>query len=162
MSWRLLTLTATLLLPLTVQAADLPKSGTDSYTNTWVVTASSSMKLGEDRSFDTYETSGVSRNDAGGAMFNNFGLRILGSGEVAGNERIDRGASISTDKDGDQIFSTYEGKAGAAGTFKLVGGTGKFTGISGTGEFSLIAFFIDSDDKRARGVFANKATWKLP
>jgi hypothetical protein len=162
MSWRLLTLTATLLLPLTVQAADLPKSGTDSFTNSYVETVLSTMKLGEDRSFETYELSGVSRNDSGGAMFNNFGVRVLGGGEVAGKEWIDRGADIFTDKDGDQIFLTYEGKVGAVNTLKLVGGTGKFTGISGTGEWSLIAVFADSDDKRSRVWVDHKVAWKLP
>jgi hypothetical protein len=163
-SWRLLTLTAALLLPLSVQAADMPKSGTDSYTVTWVTTSSNSVKMG-DRSFDTYEDVGVLRNDTGGAMFNNFAIRIVGSGEIAGKERADRGAEAMTDKDGDQIFCTWEGKpveGRESGPFKLVGGTGKFAGISGTGEWSFVAYVTDPDDKRARGVVAKKVTWKLP
>jgi hypothetical protein len=163
-SLKLLILPTALLLPLSVQAAEMSKSGTESITVTWVTTSSSSMKLG-DRSFDTYEHAGVMRNAAGKGMFNNFAIRIVGSGETAGKDRIDRGADIFTDRDGDQIFDIWEGKVvegGEAGTSKITGGTGKFAGISGTGEWSVVDYFIDSDDKRARGVVASKFTWKLP
>ena len=164
MSRILLILTTALLFPLSVQAADMPKSGTESVTSTWVTTWSSSMKMG-DRSFDNYENSGVMRNDAGKGMFHNFADHVVGSGEVVGKDRIDRGGDIWTDRDGDQIFGSWEGKSvegGEAGTTKITGGTGKFVGITGTVEWSVVDYFIDSDDKRARGVVASKINWKLP
>jgi hypothetical protein len=64
-------------------AADIPKSGTDSWTNTWLITSANSITAG-DRTFSTYEIEGVARNDAEGPMLNYFGFRAVGSYELMG------------------------------------------------------------------------------
>ena len=43
----LLSTIALLLAPITVLAGETPKEGTDSFTNTWLVTTLNSMKVGE-------------------------------------------------------------------------------------------------------------------
>ena len=150
-------------LPLSVQAADMPKSGTDSYTVTWVTTSSNSVKMG-DCSFDTYEDVGVLRNDTGGAMFNNFAIRIVGSGEIAGKERVDRGAEAMTDKDGDQIFCTWEGKTVEGhefGPFSSLAAPGS-SPVSRGQENGPLSHTSPTRTTSVPGVVTKKVTWKLP
>ena len=66
MSTRLILMSVLLLAPLSAQAADMPKQGTDSYTTVYVTTSSNTIKIG-DRTITNYDSSGVSRNDNGGA-----------------------------------------------------------------------------------------------
>lgn len=148
-------------------ASDLPKQGTDSFTNVWVAT-SNAIQQGN-RTFLSYELHGVARNDAGGPMFERFGQRCLGWLEIVANEgRDDRGTCTFTDRDGDNIFTTYSGKGDAKGVeergnYEVVGGTGKFTGITGAGDFNFQPNIpIKADDKAVRGVVSNKINWKLP
>jgi hypothetical protein len=147
---------------LLVQAAEMPKEGTDNFTNIWATTISNTIQQGT-QSFITYEFGGVARNDAGGPMFNFFGLRCVGMSDVSGpGNNTDHGSCTFTDKDGDNIFMPYTGKSGR-GTYEVAGGTGKFTGITGNGEWwNIRPWPIMSDDKRNRGVIANKVSWKLP
>ena len=100
-------------------------------------------------------------------MFEQFGQRCLGWLEIVANEsRDDRGTCTFTDKDGDNIFTTYTGKGDARverGNYEVVGGTGKFTGITGAGDFNFQPNNpIKADDKAGRGVVSNKINWKLP
>lgn len=107
---RLLTLAAAALLPVSVHAADMPKEGTDSFTNTWMATSPDPIKVG-DRTLGTYELSGIHRNDNGQATIANMVMRCLGIYEMAGTApQQDHGACTFTDKDGDQIMLTYDRK----------------------------------------------------
>ena len=83
MSCKLLTLAGALLLPLSVQAADIPKEGAVNFTFAWVIGSSTNIQQGTP-SFDTYDLVGVTRNDAGGPMFDFFGARCVGADEVSG------------------------------------------------------------------------------
>ena len=158
MSKRLIAFATASLLPLSVQAADMPKSGMDSFTNTWMVTSSNLMKVG-DRTLGTYEISGIHHNDNRDAMIPNMGMRCLGIFV----ETQEHGGCTYTDKDGDQIMTTFEKKTIENGGIEtLVAGTGKFAGISGTSEFTVIQFPVKADDKVDRGVVAEKWQWKLP
>jgi hypothetical protein len=160
MSWRLCTLAAVSLMPLSVNAAEMPKEGNDVFTAVWVAT-SSTIQQGN-HSVTTYELTGVARNDRGGPMFNLFGQHCVGIVDSVGSDRRDEGTCTYTDKDGDQIFQPYAGKTvDGHGTAELAGGTGKFAGITGT-----IDWFdsppIKADDKAFRGAVLHKVTWKLP
>jgi hypothetical protein len=157
MSYKLLTLVAASLLPLSVQAADIPKEGSVNFTNVFVMTSVNTIQQGT-QPFDTYEVDGVAHNDAGGAMFNFFGVRCIGMDEGP----TTRGTCTYTDTDGDNIFAPYSGMP-RHGTFELTGGTGKFAGITGSGEWTRISPApIKSDDKRFRIFNSLKASWKLP
>jgi hypothetical protein len=160
---KLLALAAASLLPLSAQAADLPKEGTDNFTNVFVVTSSNTVQQGS-QSFVTYEVDGVARDDAGGPMFNLFGVRCVGMEEGPGiGKMTGHGTCTYTDTDGDNIFMPYNAKEGRRGTYEVAGGTGKFAGITGNGEWWRIdPAPIKSDDKRARPVTSNKVSWKLP
>ena len=149
-----------------VMAADLPKEGTDSFTNFWTGTTYATIQQGGRRSF-TWEIDGVSRNDAGSPMFNLFGMRCIGLVEVLSKDTWnDRGTCTYTDKDGDNIFTPFNGnsngKGGERGTYEVIGGTGKFAGITGSGEYLNPGQPIKADDKAGRGAVSNKISWKLP
>lgn len=156
------TLSSAMFFGVAAMAADLPKEGTDTFTNTWISTAPDPIKLG-DRTLGTYELHGIHRNDNANAMMTNMGMRCLGMYEIAGSApQQQHGACIWTDKDGDQIMVTFDGKTPTSGTETLVGGTGKFAGISGSVEWSSIEFPVKGDDKLVRGIVAEKVHWKLP
>jgi hypothetical protein len=159
----LLALVAASLLPLSVQAADMPKAGSDNFTTVLVVTLANTIQQGT-QSFVTYEVDGVARNDAGGPMFNFFGVRCIALEEGPDPSKFTgHGTCTFTDADGDNIFTPYNSTGGRGGTFEVAGGTGKFAGITGNGEWRRIDLApIKSDDKRARAVVSNKVSWKLP
>ena len=161
MSLRFLVPTTVLpLVPITVLAGEMPKEGTDSFTNTWLITTSNTMKVG-DRTLGTYEVSGVHQNVQGEAT-TDMGMRCLGIYDDAGKARAqEHGACTFTDNDGDEIMATYERKTAEGGIETLVAGTGKFAGISGTGEWTVLKFPLKADDKLSRGIVSEKVHWKI-
>ena len=145
---------------ITVLAGEMPKEGTDSFTNTWLVTTLNTMKVG-DRTLGTYEFGGVHQNVQGDAT-TDMGMRCLGIYDVAGKVREqEHGACTFTDNDGDEIMATYERKTAEGGIETLVAGTGKFAGISGTGEWTVLKFPLKADDKLSRGIVSEKVHWKI-
>ena len=160
MSLRLLLLMTVLpLAPITVLAGEMPKEGTDSFTNTWLITTSNTMKVG-DRTLGTYEVGGVHQNVQGDAT-TDMGMRCLGIYDDADKARKEHGACTFTDNDGDEIMATYERKTAEGGVETLVAGTGKFAGISGTGEWTVLKFPLKADDKLSRGIVSEKVRWKI-
>jgi len=130
----------------------------DTYTTTYVTTSSNTIKFG-DRTVVDYDSIGINRNDNGGVMFNNTSARCLGMLEVIGSEATNRGSCIDIDKDGDQIFTTYEAR-GSSGTHTFIGWTGKYSGISGTADYTFQP--VKSSDGRSMASITHKAMWKLP
>ena len=117
------------------------------------------MKMGE-RIISIYESTGITRNDAGEAPFNDMGTRCIGMREANGNDVVNRGSCIDTDKDGDQVFSTYEANA-KSGRHVFVGGTGKYQGISGSADYTFQPVKVP-EGARPMTIVPHKATWKLP
>lgn len=150
-------------LPVAVAAAEFPKQGTANYTTYYVTTASRTMTLGE-RKYTTYEVTGATRNDDGKDMFNNMGVRCLGTVEAVGSDTAFHGACTEMDQDGDQVFTTYEAKGSSAtavaGTHVFVGGTGKYKGITGKAEYTRQA--LKGPDNTLMSVVPHHATWTLP
>jgi hypothetical protein len=99
--------------------------------------------MGQERIHVTYESFGLSLNDAGEGLFHNASMRCIGANHaVNGAFEDDSGFCVYTHLDGDQIFVTYKatGKVGVGskGTATIVGGTGKLTGIQGSLEFTRV------------------------
>ncbi len=155
---RLTILSCLLLTPLCAHATDLPKQGTDSYTTIYVTVTASTLKAGN-RTVIVYDTYGVSQNDNGRPMFNAMGVRCQGMREIIGTESTNRGTCVDTDKDGDEIYTTYEAK-GAVGSHIFTGGTGKYAGLTGTADYTLEP--VKGPDGRGMSIVRHKATWKLP
>jgi hypothetical protein len=140
-------------------AAEFPKEGTATYTTYYVGTAATPMKMG-DRMVAIYESSGITRNDAGEAAFNDMGTRCVGMREANGATVVNRGSCIDVDKDGDQVFSTYEADA-KAGRHTFVGGTGKYQGLTGTADYTFVPVKVPEGAKNMT-IVQHKATWKMP
>jgi hypothetical protein len=123
------------------------------------------MKFG-DRTFTMLEFGGISRNDRGSGMFENMAVRCMGTREAVGSQVTSRGSCVDLDRDGDQLFTTYESKgnpsAGAPliGTHVFVGGTGKYLGISGKSDYTVEP--LKGSDNITGFVVRHKASWKLP
>jgi hypothetical protein len=163
MSIRLAYFMLTLLLaPLSAQAAETAKQGEDSYTTTYIVSASKTLKLG-DRTITTLQIGGIIRNDKGTGMFNNMGTQCLGTRESLGTEVTSRGACVDMDQDGDQVFTTYESKGSSGGaitgTHVFVGGTGKYSGISGKADYTVQG--VKAPENTTMFIVPHKATWEL-
>ncbi|MCJ2014531.1 hypothetical protein [Methylobacterium sp. J-076] len=140
-------------------AGEFPKEGSASYTTHYVSMSATPMKMGE-RIVAIYESSGITRNDAGEGAFHDMGTRCVGMREANGAEVINRGSCIDADTDGDQVFSTYEANA-KTGRHVFVGGTGKYQGITGTAEYTLQPVKVP-EGARPMTIVPHKATWKLP
>lgn len=140
-------------------AQSFPKEGSASYTTHYVNISATPMKMG-DRLISIYESAGITRNDAGEGPFNDMGTRCLGLREATGNEVVNRGSCIDTDKDGDQVFSTYLADA-KNGRHEFVGGTGKYQGITGSAEYTFQSMKVP-DGARPMVLVPHKANWKLP
>jgi hypothetical protein len=116
------------------------------------------MKMGE-RAVSIYESAGITRNDAGEGPFDDMGTRCLGMREMSGSDVVNRGSCIDTDKDGDQVFSTYEADA-KRGRHVFVGGTGKYRGITGSAEYTFQSMKVP-EGARPMVLVPHKATWRL-
>lgn len=152
------------LLPVGAMASDFPKQGKADYTTFFVTTASRTMALGT-RNYTTYELNGVTRNDEGAETFNNLGVRCLGTREVDGDDVHIGGTCTELDKDGDQVFQTYQAKGktsggGFAGTHAFVGGTGKYAGITGNADYTFQV--VNGPDSVRMLVVHDHATWTRP
>ena len=143
---------------LEASAAGSGEQGSDSYTIEYVTTWTDTMPLG-DKAIRLSKSEGVSKNDAGHPMFDNMGARCFSLSETVSGVISAHGDCAQTDKNGDQIYSSFEIK-GAAGTLTFVGGTGKYSGITGTGDFTRQV--IRSPDGRLMSLVREKANWTLP
>lgn len=153
-----------ILLPVGALATEFPKQGKADYTTFFVTTASRTMTLGK-RTYTSYEINGVTRNDDGAEAFSNTGVRCLGSREVDGDDVRTEGTCIGLDKDGDQVFQTYQAKGKTsggvvAGTHVFVGGTGKYAGITGNADFT-VQVVVGPENVRMF-VVHDHATWARP
>jgi hypothetical protein len=154
-----------LLSPVVSHGADLPKEGTDSWTQSWVrMYVSSEMKVA-DHSVSEFELAGSTRNDKGGPMWNNFSFRGMGLFVKVGGKAHEPAANcVWADKDGDQIMADIVSSPDNAGdgTYTITAGTGKYAGITGNGEWHRIQILLPTSDKYVRGIFANTMHWRLP
>jgi hypothetical protein len=74
---------------------------------------------------------------------------------VVGETNHINGSCVETDKDGDHVFSTFDGK-----NHYLVGGTGKYNGITGTVLYTVVAIH-QTVGGRAAWIVNPKATWEI-
>ena len=75
--------------------------------------------------------------------------------EVKEDSTLNNGACVETDKDGDQVFATYDKKA-----HYLVGGTGKYKGISGTEPYK-VTDVKDIGPNISAAIVDHEVTWEF-
>src|SRR5262245_15898304 len=74
------------------------------------------------------DETGITRNVKGEGPFHDMSVRCLFHWSVVEGTNHLTGSCVETDKDGDNVFTTFDDK-----NHYLMGGTGKYKGITGTG-----------------------------
>ena len=145
--------------------AQIPKEGTTSFKSVYSGTFKI-LAMGQERVQMTYEFMGGSIGDTPNDVSNNASFRCIGSFYAVKGEYKDSSLfCVSTNPDGDQIFSTYQtsGKmgGGSKGTYTIVGGTGKWAGVQGSGEFTGYNLRPQAEGS-FQGITLQKGKYKLP
>ena len=86
--------------------------------------------------------------------FNDMSVRCLGHQSLVGETFDFHGSCVETDKDGDNIFTTFDTKA-----HYFMDGTGKYKGITGTIPYTVTDLH-DAAGGRDR-IVNHKATWEI-
>jgi len=87
----------------------------------------------------TYEIVGTVKNLEGKPLYDGWAYRETGLLDTNSKTGVGSGHGyfVSTDKDGDMIYATWEGKmtngVWKSGTLRISNGTGKYVGIKGRG-----------------------------
>jgi hypothetical protein len=152
------------LLATTAEAQQLPKSGKfkGTYASHLVPEVAQTFELEKGHVFVLTKSHGVFLNDvADGFLDKSEVTCAIANDVVDGVSAAVQGHCIVTDKDGDKIFSAYQGKGTApgiiAGDNQWTGGTGKFTGIQGNNTFR-----VTSIGKNPASWIVWEGEWRLP
>ncbi len=104
----------------------MPQKGTTNYAIYFTFHKLAELKMEGTGSQWVEEQVGISRNTDGKPFFDQMSVRCLGYHQKIKEDSTLNGTCVETDKDGDQVFATFDKNA-----HYLVGGTGKYKGISG-------------------------------
>jgi hypothetical protein len=154
-------LTAVILISLnqvaSAQQLQMPKQGTTTYLTYYTNRYLTTLNMGEIGSEWVAELTGITRNTDGQKFFDSMSVRCIYYFEAVMGSRKHSGACIQTDRDGDKLFTTFEGETM---THTLIGGTGKYIGISGTAAYSSRE--LPTHGEGLTSIIAeHKVTWKF-
>lgn len=129
-----------------VRGEPIGTSGTAPYVTHFVFRPLTSIEVQGLGSVTPLEAVGTTQNLKGEAMLDKMSARCLALNVSSGDKKYIDGACVLADKDGDQIFSTFDtrdvDKTQAdliCGTHVITGGTGKYDGITGREPFACNA-----------------------
>ncbi|WP_336487869.1 hypothetical protein [Methylobacterium nigriterrae] len=121
-------------------------SGTTPYVTHFVLRPLAGIEIQGLGSVTPLEAVGTTQNLKGEAMLDKMSARCLALNVASGDKKYIDGACVLADKDGDQIFSTFDTRDVdktqpdlACGTHVITGGTGKYDGITGREPFACNA-----------------------
>jgi hypothetical protein len=135
-------------------AAEFPKSGSAEYDTYYVGNVVAKMDSGVGTGAIVDET-GITRNVKGEGPFHDMSVRCLYHWSVVGETNHLNGTCVETDKDGDNVFTTFDDK-----NHYLMGGTGKYKGITGTVPYTVMPL-REAVGGRTAWVVNHKATWEI-
>ena len=135
-------------------SAEFPKTGEAEYDSYYVdnVLAKIDSEAGTG---GIVEETGITRNIKGEGPFHDMSVRCLYHWSLVGATRHSNGSCVHTDKDGDNIFATFDDN-----TTYLMGGTGKYKGITGTVRYTEVPLH-DTVGGRQAVIVNHKATWEI-
>ena len=135
-------------------SAEFPKTGEAEYDSYYVdnVLAKIDSEAGTG---GIVEETGITRNIKGEGPFHDMSVRCLYHWSLVGATRHSNGSCVHTDKDGDNIFATFDDN-----TTYLMGGTGKYKGITGTVRYTE-APLHDTVGGRQAVIINHKAAWQI-
>src|SRR5262245_35759131 len=134
-------------------SAEFPKTGEAEYDTYYVGNPVAKIDSGAGTGAIVDET-GITRNVKGDGPFHDMSVRCLFHWSVVGETNHLNGSCVETDKDGDNVFTTFDDKA-----HYLMGGTGKYKGITGTVSYTNVELHDVSG--RAALITNHKATWEI-
>jgi len=135
-------------------SADFPKTGQAEYETYYVANAVADFDSGAGTGA-IFDETGITRNVKGEGPFHDMSVRCLYHRSTVGETVQFNGSCVETDKDGDNVFTTFDTK-----NHYIMGGTGKYKGITGTVSFSVVALHGTVGGRRAFLV-NHKATWEI-
>ena len=135
-------------------SAEFPKTGQAEYdtyyTYDTVAKIDSGVGTGAISDF-----TGITRNVKGEGPFHDMSVRCLGHWSQVGETFHFNGSCVETDKDGDNVFTTFDDK-----NHYLMGGTGKYKGITGTVPYTVVELH-ETVGGRPADIVNHKATWEI-
>ena len=135
-------------------AAEFPKTGEAEYDTYYVGNPVAKIDSGAGTGTIVDET-GITRNVKGEGPFHDMSVRCLFHRSVVGETNHLNGSCVETDKDGDNVFTTFDDKA-----HYLMGGTGKYKGITGTVPYTVVELH-EAVGGRTAYVVNHKAIWEI-
>jgi hypothetical protein len=135
-------------------AAEFPKTGEAEYDTYYVGNPVAKIDSGAGTGTIVDET-GITRNVKGEGPFHDMSVRCLYHWSVVGETNHLNGSCVETDKDGDNVFTTFDDKA-----HYLMGGTGKYKGITGTVPYTVVGLH-ETIGGRTAWIVNHKATWEI-
>src|SRR6476646_3366684 len=135
-------------------AAEFPKTGEAEYDTYYVGNPVAKIDSGAGTGTIVDET-GITRNVKGEGPFHDMSVRCLYHWSVVGETNHLNGSCVETDKDGDNVFTTFDDK-----NHYLMGGTGKYKGITGTVPYTVVELH-ETVGGRPAVIVNHKATWEI-
>jgi hypothetical protein len=131
--------------PAVVLGQTIEKKGTTPYVTHFIFRPLMSIDTGLGKA-TTLEALGTTQNLKGEAMLDKMSARCVALSVESGDKKYIDGACVLSDRDGDQIFSTFDTRdldksqpQMDCGTHIITGGSGKYKGITGKEPFACIA-----------------------
>ncbi len=135
-------------------AAEFPKTGSAEYDTYYVDTVVAQIDSGAGTGA-IVDTTGITRNVKGEGPFNDMSVRCLRHQSLVGETYHLIGSCVETDKDGDNVFTTFDDN-----NHYLMGGTGKYKGITGTVPYTVVELH-ETVGGRWANIVNHKATWEI-
>jgi hypothetical protein len=135
-------------------AAEFPKTGSAEYDTYYVENTVAKIDSGVGAG-SIVDGTGITRNVKGEGPFHDMSVHCLYHMSSVGEAFHSNGSCVETDKDGDNVFTTFDDK-----NHYLMGGTGKYKGITGTVPYTVMELKGPVGD-RAAYVVNHKATWEI-
>ena len=136
-------------------AAEFAKTGSAEYDTYYVYDTVAKIDSGVGTGGIT-DFTGITRNVKGEGPFHDMSVRCLGHYTLVGETFTSfNGSCVETDKDGDNVFTTFDDK-----NHYMIGGTGKYKGITGTVPYTVVDLH-DTVGGRWANIINHKATWEI-
>jgi hypothetical protein len=135
-------------------SAEFPKTGEAEYDTYYVGNPVAKFDSGAGTGAIVDET-GITRNVKGEGPFHDMSVRCLYHMSLVGETLHLNGSCVETDKDGDNVFTTFDDK-----NHYLMGGTGKYKGITGTVPYTVVELH-ETVGGRSAVIVNHKASWEI-
>lgn len=135
-------------------AAEFPKTGSAEYDTYYVDNTLAKIDSGAGTG-GIVDTTGITRNVKGEGPFHDMSVRCLYHWSAVGETLHFNGSCVETDKDGDNVFTTFDDN-----NHYMMGGTGKYKGITGTVPYTVTELHAAAGGRGAL-IVNHKATWEI-